>query len=225
MTLALTRPDLLCAWSGGSLLIVDPRGGCKHPLAGYYYREARALCDLELRVNREQVWACEAASPEPRRLEFSYVYPEITTYGGGGSGQSGDDQPRDARDLPQRGLLVNVEYRVRPASLIITTRITNVSRETLACELQWSMRADFADIQEVQGRSRQQRASVLRAERDSELTLVYDHPQLRLQSRIEFDPARRWRFSSGAAETSVTLSPREATTMTIRVHPDGSKSE
>src|SRR3954469_25360665 len=121
MAVALTRPDLLCAWSGSSLLIVDPRGGCNHPLAGYYYKEARALCDFELRINNESLWSCEAASPEPRRLEFSYVYPEITRYGGGGSGQSGADQPRASRGLPQPGPLVDVEYHVRPASLTVRT--------------------------------------------------------------------------------------------------------
>src|SRR5689334_21739683 len=158
MTLASIRSDLLCAWCGSSLLIVDSRGGCDHPLAGYYDRETRVLGDLELRLNGQPVWLCEAAAPDPRRLAFSYVYPEVAIYGGGGSGQSGDDQPRDRDGLPQRGLLIDVEYRVRPASLAIKTQITNVSLETLACELQWCLGADFADIQEAQGRSRRQQS-------------------------------------------------------------------
>jgi len=218
MSVANLRSDLLCAWCGSSLLIVDIRGGCDHPLTGFYHRETRTLCDLELRLNGQPAWLCEAAAPDPRRLEFSYVYPEVALYGGGGSGQSGDDQLRDRDGLPQRGLLINVEYRVNPSSLVITAQVTNVSLEPLACELRWRMGADFADIQEAQGRSRRQQATVRRVEGPSKLTFTYEHPQLPLQSEVDLDAAPEWRFSSEGAATQVSLSPGGRTTITLHVH-------
>ena len=48
--------------------------------------------------------ACEAALLEPHLLGFTYIYPELTEFGGGGSGQSGDDLSTDAEGIPHRAL-------------------------------------------------------------------------------------------------------------------------
>jgi hypothetical protein len=84
MALALVRSDILCAWKGPSLLIVGMRGECssKHPLSGFYFREARFLRTLRLEINGERPWLCEAASVNPESLAFNFVHPEIKQPGG-----------------------------------------------------------------------------------------------------------------------------------------------
>ena len=85
MAVALVRPDVLYAWKGPSLLIVNTRGECgpDQPLAGYYFREARFLHTLRLESNGERPWLCEAASLAPDSLAFNFVHPEIKEPGGG----------------------------------------------------------------------------------------------------------------------------------------------
>ena len=118
MPQALIRPDTVCAWTGPSLLVVTTRGECGPdlPLSGYYFREARFLSACRLEIDGQRLWLCEATSVDPDLLQFSYTFPEVARYGGGGSGQSGDDEPRNERGLPQRGLNVQLSYHVRIAA-------------------------------------------------------------------------------------------------------------
>ena len=107
MPYAVVRPDTLYAWSGPSLLVVNTRGECAEDqrLAGYYFREARFLRILQLRINGHAPWPCEAASIAPDTLAFTYVHPEITTPGGGGTGQAGDEGNTDGDGVPERALI------------------------------------------------------------------------------------------------------------------------
>ena len=143
-------------------MVLNTRGECGpgQALSGYYFREARFLSACRLEIDGRHPWLCEVTAVDPEILEFSYVFPEIAQYGGGGSGQAGDDEPRDERGLPQRGLNIQLRYRVRVASLEISASILNSSRETLDCDIGWYVDADFADIQEAQGAKRQQQADV-----------------------------------------------------------------
>jgi N-terminal domain of (some) glycogen debranching enzymes len=100
MALAAVRPDMLYAWSGPSLLVVNTRGESAEDqrLSGYYFEETRFLRMLQLRINGHTPWPCEAASVAPDTLTFTYVHPEITTPTGGGTGQAGDEE-NTAHDL------------------------------------------------------------------------------------------------------------------------------
>jgi hypothetical protein len=53
MSYASVRPDVLYAWSGPSLLVVNTRGECAEGqrLSGYYFREARFVRTLQLRID------------------------------------------------------------------------------------------------------------------------------------------------------------------------------
>jgi hypothetical protein len=75
------------------LLITDPNGECGAalPISGFYFREARFLRRLGFRINDTVPWLCEDAVISPRELLFAYAFPEVACFGGGGSGQSGDD--------------------------------------------------------------------------------------------------------------------------------------
>src|SRR5215217_481153 len=106
MSIGLLRADTLCAWKGPSLLVTTSRGECgdAHALSGFYYREARALSVLRFEINGERPWLAEAAMTAPERLDFTYVHPEITQPGGGGTGQSDDQEGSDTHGLPERSL-------------------------------------------------------------------------------------------------------------------------
>ena len=50
------------------------------------------------------------ASRAPRHSRSRYIYPELTEFGGGGSGQSGDDVSTDADGIPHRALSLRAVY-------------------------------------------------------------------------------------------------------------------
>jgi glycogen debranching enzyme len=226
---ALIRPDTLCAWKGPSLLVVNTRGECGldpatslgagQGLTGYYFREARFLSACRLVIDGHPPWLSEVAAVDPDRLEFSYVFPEVTQYGGGGSGQSGDDEPRDARGLPQRGLNIQLRYRVRIASLEVSAAIVNSSKETLEFDVGWHVDADFADIQEAQGARREQEAAVRIQERDAALAFEYTHERLPYRSEIAFPHHVQWQIAARQVSTHVRLEPHERIDLGFTVQP------
>ena len=137
MTRTIVRPGSLYAWYGPSLLLVTAEGHCAaaDQLTGYYHREARFLRTWQLQVDDEAPWLCEAAAIAPDRLQFAYVYPEVAEYGGGGSGQSGDDEPRNRHGIPQRAIDIRVEYQVRLNELIVAATIANRALDPLAFDV------------------------------------------------------------------------------------------
>src|SRR5688500_13456177 len=131
------RPEIQYAWRGPSLLIVNPRGECgrDQPLSGFYYREARCLRTLRFEVNGTPPWLCETAAVAPDRLMLTYVHPEIREPGGGGTGQSGDEEEQDEHGIPVRALDVRLSYLVRVSSLDITLTIANRARDPVAIDV------------------------------------------------------------------------------------------
>ena len=137
MAVALVRPDILYAWKGPSLLITSMRGEChdRLSLTGYYFREARFLQTLRLTLNREPPWLCEAAPVDHDLLTFNFVHPEIKNPGGGGTGQSGDEEVLDAAGIPERSLDILLTYQVEIAALQVALRIANRARQQIDVEL------------------------------------------------------------------------------------------
>ena len=221
MARALLRPAALYAWKGPSLLVTNTRGNCgpDQGLSGYYFREARFLSTCRLQINGREPWLCEAAAIDPDRLAFSYTFPEVARYGGGGSGQSGDDEPRDENGLPQRGLNLRVDYRVRIAALEIQAFIGNWSRDALAFDLAWDFDADFADIQEAQGGDRQQSADVAVDFTTGTLCFTYVHEQLPYRTTIRLPGNRDWRISGRRLSMAVRLEPQERLDLALRISP------
>jgi hypothetical protein len=130
---ATIRAEERYAWHGQSLLIVNVRGECDGttlPLAGYYFREARYLSRLELRVNGNAPWLCEDAVVSAEELQFAYAYPEVSNYGGGGTGQSQDDTPVDEDGVPQRAVDIRLAYHVGIASVEAVAVVTNRAAKT-----------------------------------------------------------------------------------------------
>ncbi len=192
MASALVRSDILYAWKGPSLLIVGMRGECSsdHQLSGFYFREARFLRTLRLEINGERPWLCEAASVDPESLAFNFVHPEIKQPGGGGTGQSGDDETLDDHGIPERSLDIRLAYHVGVAALDVVLVVTNSARVPVSCELAWDLGADFADIQEAQSGRREQEGSVDVVAHDQHVELTYRHAQLPYRTEVRHDG--RW---------------------------------
>jgi N-terminal domain of (some) glycogen debranching enzymes len=135
MTTTLVRPDILYGWKGPSLFVTNTRGECgdDQTLSGYYFREARFVRTLRLEIDGDQPWLCEAATVEPHILSFHYTYPEVAEYGGGGSGQAGDDTPANARGIPQRALAIRLLYIVTLNGLTVRLTVTNHSKSRVTC--------------------------------------------------------------------------------------------
>ena len=202
MAQALVRADRLCAWSGGSLLVTTLAGRCDDTVrpAGFYFHETRFLSRCGLTINGERPWVCEAAPVAPARLEFAYVWPELTEYGGGGTGQSGDEIVRTRDGIAQRALNIRVTYEVAHGDLEIHAVVTNRSRDLVECDMAWELDADFADIQEVQAAKRQQTAPITRNELPDGLAFDYAHPQLPYRTVVRAVPAIRSRVSLAPGE-------------------------
>jgi glycogen debranching enzyme len=174
---------------------------------------------LVLQINGRRPWLCEAASSDPSSLALTFVYPEITQPGGGGTGQAGDEEGVDADGLPERSLDIRLTYRVTLASLDIALVIANRARRPLTFEVAWRLGADFADIQEGQAGRREQEAPVTVASTTDRASFSYEHPQLPLRTELHHD--RRWTLRDDQLVTQFTLAPQQRETASIRVVPIG----
>jgi glycogen debranching enzyme len=219
MASASVRPDVLYAWRGPALLITNTAGTCAadHQLSGFYFRECRYLRTIALTVNGRQPWLCESAAAAPDSLAFTFVHPEITEPGGGGTGQAGDEEGVDAHGIPERSLDIRLTYVVSVATLDITVDITNRARRPLRVELTWTLTADFADIQETQAGRREQDAPVTVTHIPGVVDFAYEHPDLPFRTAIHHDP--RWTFDDGRLSRVVALDPQQHERLSIRATP------
>jgi glycogen debranching enzyme len=219
MALASVRGDVLCAWKGLSLLVTTPSGECgvDHALSGFYYREARFLRTLRFEFNGRAPWLCEAVMTHPDVLDLTYVHPEITTPGGGGTGQAGDDVGTDSHGIPERSLDIRVSYVVGIARLDVALAIANRARQPLTFDLACILGADFADIQEAQAMRREQEADVEESAGRGVVTFTYRHPKLPYRTELHYAPD--WQAGMGRLEARVTLSPQESKTLSLRLVP------
>src|SRR5215208_2070195 len=162
MAIAQVRTGLMYAWRGPSLLITGPNGqtDSQESLHGFFFRETRVLRTICLTVNGESPWLCETAALTPDSLSFSFIYPEISSPGGGGTGQSDDEEHLHSGGVPERALDMRLVYRLRVDSLEATLSIINRARRGVRATVKCALDADFADILEAQSGKREQHATV-----------------------------------------------------------------
>lgn len=214
------RPEQRYAWSGPSLLVTTRRGECdaSESLSGYYFREARHLRTLRLRVNGTAPWPCADGAGAHDELSVVQVYPELTQFGGGGSDVSDDTTPCDDFGVPQRAIDIRIRHRLAPHGLTTTATLANRSRTRVRLELEWDVDADFADIQEAFSGTRQQTAAVEVTPQSDGLVLRYRHAQLPLTTQLHVDGAD-WRVRDGRLSATIELGPREQVTTSLTVRP------
>jgi glycogen debranching enzyme len=222
MPQVVIRPELLYAWHAQWLLVVNSRGECgdDQTLSGFYFREARHLRTLQLTINGERPWLCEAAAEDPATLRFAYVYPELTAFGGGGSGQSDDEPSTDAHGIAHRSLDVHVTYRVCAPGLSVELEVTNRGRREVSLDIAWALDADFADIAEALEGRREQNADVSVSSDGQTLLYSYGHPELWLSTRITAEGPGAWNAAKGSVSTALALRRQQSARLLLRVHPD-----
>src|SRR5438105_2713177 len=215
----LVRPDILYAWKGPSLFIANTRGQCLNDqaLSGFYFRETRFLRTLRIEIDDEPPWLCEAAAIEPDALAFTYVYPEVAESGGGGSGQSGDSTPTNARGIPQRALALRLTHRVTLRGLTSTLAITNHATTAIACDLVWHVGADFADIQEAQSGRREQQAPIAAVPASDHVSFQYEHAALRYRTTVTAVGQVPWTITDSRIAARVHLDSQQSLELGIRV--------
>ena len=217
MPLALIRSGQLYAWKGPSLLVVNTRGECgeDEQLSGYYFREARFLRILRLEINGRSPWPCEAALLEPHVLAFTSIYPELAEFGGGGSGQSGDEVSTDADGIPHRALSLRVGHTVGIGGLTVRLTISNHATRPVETDVAWHLDADFADIQEAHEGKRQQQGDVHRQTNDGRLHFTYQHPQLKYRTVVAPTGLSPWTVSESTIKTRIRLEPQEVVVLAL----------
>ena len=227
MTLALIRPGQIYAWRGPSLLLVNTRGECgdDDQLSGYYFREARFLRMLRLEINGRSPWPCEATALEPDALAFTSIYPELTEFGGGGSGQSGDDVSTDADGIPHRALSLRVRLTVGIGGLTVRLTISNHATRSVETDVAWSLDADFADIQEAHEGKRQQQGDVLRQTDDGQLRFVYHHQQLKYRTVVAPTGPGPWTVSESTIKTRIRLESQEVVVLGLEAEASDTNGE
>ena len=207
---AAIRLGTACAWRGSSLLVTDERGECGgDPLTGFYTREVRHLRTLRLEVDGASPWMCEWGRPDPTRLAFVFVHPELSSFGGGGSGQSGDEESVDERGVPYRALDLRLLYEVDLHRLTARLRVANRSRRTVACELAWAFDADYADLLEANEGRRHQEAEVEAVVENGAARLRYLHARLPFETRVLVTALGKERGGSARVEPGRVAVPVE----------------
>lgn len=221
MPVTLVRPRILYAWQGPSLVITDTKGECGtgEPLSGYYFREARFLRTLQLRIDGEEPWLCEASAAAASMLCFVYTYPEIAEYGGGGTGQSGDEVPQNRRGIPQRALSIEVNIAVRAHGLTVTTSIVSHAPSSITVEVTWLLGADFADIQEAQSSKREQNAKLNHSADGQSVSFAYRHDELRYKSLIRIEGTEAWTARESSVSAIVTIERGQCASHTLTLEP------
>lgn len=215
---AQIRPDIIYAWSGPSLLILDRKGraGVSH-LTGYYFRETRYLSYLQMLVNGEEPHLCSVARGEHDRLEFSFIYPAVKQRGGGGSGSGGSGRHEG---ILFRGLDLDMRCHLHPNRLELVLQLTNRWQDEAEIELGWELAADFCGLGEADEGRRSQEAPVERSSSEVEVHLRYLHPRLPFSTRVELEPGVGWTCSGNRVTGHLSLARQETTRIRLVIRPE-----
>ena len=215
---AAVRLESPAAWLGSTLLVTDDNGECGSvALSGLYVREVRHLSKLWIEIDGVRPWLCERADPRPDQLAFVYVHPELVEFGGGGSGQSGDEVTTDEHGVPHRSLDLRLLYEVELDRLRGTLRIANRSRREVAFEVAWVFAADYADLLEANDGKRQQQAEVRVEPAGAAVRFRYEHPELPFETTVAVSGPGAPRAERDRLTTPLRLAPGEQVALELRV--------
>ena len=216
------RPCQRYTWRGSSLLISDERGECgeRDALTGFYFREARHLSALGLEVNGARPWLCADGSAGSAELDFVFVYPELTQFGGGGSDVSDDITLVDEHGVSQRAVDMRLSYRAQLDGLEARLTLANRSRDHIELQIAWRLDADFVDILEAQSAEPPQRAEVELELGPSVLHFRYRHAELPLETVVRATGAGEWIATADRRLTArIALEPRQIEQVDLHVRP------
>ncbi|HEY2805281.1 MAG TPA: glycogen debranching N-terminal domain-containing protein [Gemmatimonadales bacterium] len=216
------RADQRYAWRGPSMLVTSIRGECEAsvPVSGYYFREARHLSRLRLLINSERPWLCSDAAVTAYEMAFVYIYPELASFGGGGTDLADDESQRSAEGILKRSIDLRLTHIAQVQSLDCALQVTNRAQNPVTLRIAFEVDADFADIQEaLAGGERQQKAAVTCEAKGRGLRFCYQHPRLPLETLLRPMDELDWSAGDKRLECTITLGPREGTRLMLRIEP------
>jgi glycogen debranching enzyme len=146
-------PGLLFAYHGRSLLITNTGGDIECELQGLYEHDARILSRYRLLVNGKSPRLDAISSIDPHSTLGYYVCPPTAD----------SDDDKDALGLSTEEIDRQVVIRVARfvgQGMHEDVEVTNHGLERAKLELTWELGADFADLLEARGGTRQQEAAV-----------------------------------------------------------------
>ena len=222
LSVARVRPRQRYGWRGLSLLITDERGECgqQDPLSGYYFRETRHLHTMHVELNGIRPWLCAEGGSGHHELDFVYIYPELTHFGGGGTDVSDDTTRTDDHGVSQRAVDVRLRYDVRLNGVDAELTLANRSHARLELEVAWVLDADFADIQEAQSGTREQCAQIRVDAESSGLCFRYLHPRIPLETRVTVSGSGAWHASDERRLAGrIAVGPQRCERVVLRVEP------
>jgi glycogen debranching enzyme len=208
-----TYPDLLFAWHGHSLLVVDRTTGAisGDGLQGLYEHDVRLLSRYRLLVH--------GRPPRLDALSAVDTYSTLAYYVAPPTREGGGDEEGD------RQVLIGVA-RFVGCGLHEDLEVTNHGLEPARLELTWEVAADFADYMEQRsGGTRQQEAPVATNRRithdgTGEVRFDYQHPQLERGTLVQFRAASATpRWDGERAAYSLDLGPQERRRFCVTVAP------
>ncbi len=209
---AQNRSEIVYAWRGPSLLVVDNRGCAgAEPRSGFFFREARYLRELRLEIQGESPFPCSFADVSSNELEFTYVYPEKE---GGGSDRGGE-----YRGLRYGNLDLRLRYRAHPCGLLATLWITNHWQESVEVDIAWALSADFADMGEIYGGRRQNAEVEIVAQRNG-VRFRYRHPEIPMETEVFVEGGpdmTSWSFAGGRLAARVPLERQSTVELRLRL--------
>lgn len=199
------------AWCGPSLFALEAGGWVDGgSFGGWFFREARHLSTARLELFGEPpVLASFAAGPQA--IEQSFVYPEAEEGGGGGSGSGGGG---GRHGVPTRGLDLFLTWRVRPASIEVSLRLTSRWRDDLEVDLAWALAADFADLQQALAGEAGFGARATAVE--GGVLFECDHQELPLAMRVTAAGAP-WRWDGERLRATLVLPRQRTVELTLRL--------
>ena len=214
ITQAWNRGELRYIWRGPAqfAMTADGKAG-EHRLTGFFFRQNRFLKATQLELNGRPAQPNSVAEVAANELELTYSFPQVAQGDGGGSGSGGQGK-QDG--LLFRDIALVLTYRVRPASLQATLRLTNHWQEDAELDVAWSLSADYATTDEANFDQRRQSGSVATTPLTNGVRFAYEHAELPFETLV-IGSGSSWEFTDGRLHTRVRLTRQQSLTLGIEV--------
>jgi glycogen debranching enzyme len=184
----------------------------RHPLSGFYFRQTRYLNNLRVRLNGVHPYPCSVAESKPKRIEATFVFPEVDRGDGGGSGSGGREK---RHGILVRSIDVRLIYEIHPASLDISIAIANRSLEAAALDVVIEFDTDFATTTEAEFESVPYLV-IERSVADSRAQFRATRADSPLLTSIGFAGAD-WMVSATKANVALRLGPQQCDTVSMTI--------
>jgi glycogen debranching enzyme len=211
--LATQRADVQYAWRGPSILVVQNDGLFgQHPLSGFYFRQTRYLKEFSLSLNGASVYPCSVAEIAQNRLEAVFIFPEVRSGDGGGSGSGGRGK---RHGVLERSIDVLIIHEVHASFLEISIALTNRALDAVDLDINVAFNTDFATITEAEFDTLSS-VAVDRQATGGSAHIRAVRAGSRVRSDVTFAEAE-WTVAERVASTHMRLNSQESRTLRISV--------